>query len=173
MARRRTIELDKKGVFRGLRKIRKAANSPGKIMGKIRRVQRVELDRFARKEASPEGRWKRRASRSARRAARRGARVVRGRTRAATRRRGARTAVRFSGGGKILGQLPDTVVTRRRRSEIVSRSPVPWSGVHDVGGRVGRGSTIPARPFVFIAPRTLEVTEELALDLMLTAWRRP
>ncbi len=171
---RRGIRIEfERGFLRGFTRTGRAARNSSRIMGKLRRIQRVELDKFAKKEASPEGRWRRRASRSSSRAARRGARVIRGRTRQASKRRGARTAVRFSGGSRILGMLPSTVRTRRRQNELVSRSPVPWSGVHDVGGRVGRGSRIPARPFVFITPRTLREAADLGLENMLRTWRRP
>ena len=36
---------------------------------------------------------------------------------------------------------------------IAIRSKVPWAGIHQEGGRAGRGSMIPARQFMYISDR--------------------
>lgn len=156
--------------YRGFGNVKAAAKNVGRVMSKLRAPLQRDLKAHARQQSSPDGKWPKRARRAEVLARRRRATVRRGRVRAASKTRGARQAVRFIGGGNLLGKLPDTVVVRKRGAEIEARSPVPWSGVHNIGGRVGYGAEIKARPFVFISPKIQGLAAEKLADHLVMRW---
>ncbi|HWU91602.1 MAG TPA: hypothetical protein VN253_30250 [Kofleriaceae bacterium] len=55
--------------------------------------------------------------------------------------------------GKLLGA---GVSYRANRAQIVGESKIKWSGVHQEGGKVGRGATVPARPFLWLSEAMIE-----------------
>lgn len=69
--------------------------------------------------------------------------------------------------GKLLGA---GVSYRANRAGVVGESKVAWSGVHQDGGRVGRGATVPARPFLWLSQKLLEVGERLLVNVKLRAF---
>jgi phage gpG-like protein len=98
-----------------------------------RPVLRADQREHAKKQAGPEGAWPARSSST--------------RVRSGNRRRAR----------KMLGRLPTSVSMRGERQRMIMRSPVAWSGAHQEGDRVGHGARIPARPFVYVSDRALEV----------------
>ena len=53
-------------------------------------------------------------------------------------------------GGKMLGsRLPQSFKSKIRNGTLTRSSDIPWAGIHNEGGKVGRGAEIPARPFLF------------------------
>ena len=160
------------GYYRGFKEMIRRSKGIQKVLRKLRRPLQEDLKEHARSEDSPAGSWPRRSRKAEKRASRRRTRVVRGRERGAGKRVGARQAVSFRGGSQLLGQLPDTVVVRQRRGSLIARSPVPWSGAHNEGARVGRGSRLPARPFVFLSPEFLGRAEVELADHVVGGWSK-
>lgn len=69
--------------------------------------------------------------------------------------RAASTIARAHGKRKLprspLGRLPTAVKWDVGPSSISGTSKVRWSGAHQDGDRVGRGSKLPARPFLWLS----------------------
>lgn len=57
-----------------------------------------------------------------------------------------------------LGKLPTALMSKASRLRFYQASRVPWSDIHQKGGRAARGAKIPARPFLWYSPKALEAT---------------
>lgn len=70
-----------------------------------------------------------------------------------------RYRLRRRGGNKparnLLGRLPAALIVKIEKTRMTVTSRVPWSGVHQRGGRAGRGGrvVIPKREFLWISRR--------------------
>lgn len=71
--------------------------------------------------------------------------------------------------GKILGRVALSFKSTVRGGRLTRESKIPWAGVHNEGGAAGHGATIPARPFLFIEERDVDVLAEILRDRMLLA----
>lgn len=162
----------KPGFYRGFKEMIRRTKNLQPALRRLRKPLGDDLADAAKREASPEGSWPRRSRRAERRASGRRARVVRGRTRKAGKRVGARTSVSFRGGRHLLGELPKTVVVRVRRGSLIAKSGVPWSGAHNDGATVGRGAQLPAREFVFLSPAFQERAEVELADYVVGGWSK-
>jgi hypothetical protein len=160
----------KPGLRRGFKKMIARSKALQVELRKLRPALQSDLREHASSESSPEGSWPRRSSVAEVRASARRAKVVRGRARKAGKRVGARQAVSFRGGSQLLGQLPDTVIVRQKRGSLIARSPVPWSGAHNEGATVGRGSRLPARGFVFISDPFMQFATARLADHVVGGW---
>lgn len=60
-----------------------------------------------------------------------------------------------------LGRLSTAVTYRATSHAVIAESRAKWSGVHQDGGTVGRGSKIPARPFLWISDRLIDEAIEI------------
>lgn len=70
-----------------------------------------------------------------------------------------------------LGKLTGGGVSyRSTASAITATSKIPWSGVHQEGGRVGRGAEVPARPFLWISDALLHDSQRLVVDQLAAAF---
>lgn len=86
--------------------------------------------------------------------------------------RAASTAAKMRSIGRAkkrqLGRLTSAVTYKATADGVVAVSRAPWSGVHQEGGTAGRGSKIPARPFLWISERlaskAIVVIERLILS---------
>ena len=172
MARGAVTFTFERGLFEGFATMKRRAKNTRAALTKLRGPLQRDLKAHAKSQDSPDGSWPKRSKKAAKRAAGRKATVRRGRTRGASKTRGARSSIRFIGGGNLLGKLPDTVIVRSRNGELSARSPVPWSGIHNEGGRAGRGSKIPARPFVFLSPKISKLAAETLNGHLLKGWRK-
>lgn len=72
-------------------------------------------------------------------------------------------------GDKLLGRIAASFESVVRDGNLTLRSKVPWAGVHNEGGSVGHGATVPARPFLFLEERDVDVLVEILRDHMLVA----
>ncbi len=63
-------------------------------------------------------------------------------------------------GGRLLGKITRSFRQRATERSLISASPIPWAGIHDTGGRVGRGSILPARPFLWISREVHETASQ-------------
>lgn len=64
--------------------------------------------------------------------------------RAVSRYRGAEDAAK-----RLLGKIPQSIVSKVEKGLLTIESTIPWAGVQNEGGTVGRDAEIPARPFLF------------------------
>jgi phage gpG-like protein len=71
---------------------------------------------------------------------------------------------------KMLGQLHRTFQSTITNKGLVRKSTVPWAYVHNEGNiRVGRGSLIPPRPFIFLDKYDVDILVDILKDRMLLA----
>lgn len=127
--------LDARAVERGFDRMSKAGRSQlGAAFKTIRPHMKSDQRDHASKQAGPERHWVPRASSTV-----------------AKLRQGGRRARR------PLGKLVSAITYQSSAAGVFATSRVPWSGVHQYGGRVARGSVIPARPFLWISDKLLEI----------------
>lgn len=65
----------------------------------------------------------------------------------------------------LLGKLPTAVSYKATAHGVTGESKVKWSAVHQEGGSAGHGAKIPARPFLWISDKLLD----LAVNIIDTA----
>ncbi len=53
---------------------------------------------------------------------------------------------------------------------MVARAKVAWAWVHQHGGRVGRGATIPAREFLYFSEEFVADVEEALAKYLARGW---
>jgi len=74
--------------------------------------------------------------------------------------------------GRVLSRrLVSGARIRAKPKEIKITSIVKWAGVHQEGGRVGRGSQIPARPFMWISDELLAITKREMVKYLSLTWK--
>lgn len=61
----------------------------------------------------------------------------------------------------ILGKLASSIASTVSRGTLTLYSKVAWAGVHNEGGTVGHGATLPARPFLFLESSDIDVLAEI------------
>lgn len=74
---------------------------------------------------------------------------------------------------QLLGKLRSTIKARLEGSGIRIGSFVPWAGVHNEGGPVGHGATVPARTFAELEDEDVDVFAKLLLDRSIRSVERP
>lgn len=89
--------------------------------------------------------------------------------------RAASTKERARYGGrprKILGRMPTALQTLSDRRRVAMKSRVAWSAVHQEGGTAGRGSKIPARPFLWASELVLDAVAQIVVRHLKKLWGR-
>lgn len=141
------VEIDLRDVERGIAAMLRRGRQLGPVFRKLRQPMRQDLRQHAKDKEGPDGDWPALAMSTV--LARRG------------RRRRSR---------RLLGRLPQAVKMFVSTDSVAAVSRVPWSGVHQDGGKVGRGATIPKREFMWLSPNFLEkATDEIA-ESILVPW---
>ena len=69
-----------------------------------------------------------------------------------------------------LGRLPSAVKYTAMPWGLVGESRVAWSAVQQEGGKVGRGVTLKARPFLWLSRKLLDVAENVIGAAVEAAW---
>lgn len=141
------LTLDASSAFAGLDRMAKQGRSLGKAFRILKPDLRADQKDHAAKAAGPDGAWAPRATGTSGRLTR-GSRRYLGKTRRKSTRR-------------PLGRLVTQVTYMASNAGVFATSRVPWSGVHQEGGRVGRGAVIPARPFLWLSDRIVERASEV------------
>lgn len=113
-----------------------------------RKPLRVDIKDHRAKQQGPDSTWAPRAASTATRA-----RLGRGRAR------------------KLLGRLPTTLATKVARDRIRMTSRVAWAQVQQTGGRVGHGSKLPARPFLWASTAVVQAIRDRVLARLNELWR--
>lgn len=68
--------------------------------------------------------------------------------------------------GKALGRIASSCTVEYDAKNWSMRSVIPWAGVHNEGGRAGRGSVIPKRTFLEWTNERVDKFAELSLDYL-------
>ncbi len=67
-------------------------------------------------------------------------------------RRNPRAIARYKGAGEIarrlLGKIPQSIVSKIEKGLLTIESKIPWAGIHNEGGTAGNDAEIPARTFL-------------------------
>ena len=152
------FKFDRKDVERGLRAMARAGKSRAGLQALKEPMKQDQRD-HAKAQEGPEGKWAPRAPSSVERA---------------KKGRGAGSKRRMRGPNrKLLASLPRrTIQVKVQARRIIAVSKVPWAGVHQHGGRAGKGSVIPARPFLWLSQEFLEKAQAMLLARVAQAWSR-
>lgn len=121
-----------------------------KIMTAAKKPVRESLREIAKTQASPSGRWKGLASSTK-------ARRARGGSPSARRR--------------VLGRLPNARKITSGVDFVRGESLVRWSGAHQRGGRVGRGTRLIARDFMWIPRKLVKAVKDVIRKGLYEAWK--
>lgn len=168
------INFDDAAVQAGLEGMRYRGSRLHEVFKALRPELRDELKRRAKEESGPEGSWAPRAAATRQRLAERGA--TKTTTRTQRRKKGFSGPLRQTTTTKqlanTLGRLPGSVTTRVTPRSLIAESKVPWAGIHNEGGTAGRGSRIPARPFVFMSEEFLRQAQRDLADFVFQGWTK-
>jgi phage gpG-like protein len=137
--------VDLRRVERGLRDVLRRAERAGPFFRDERKPLRADQRDHAKRRQGPDGSWPARV-------------VTPGKPRRKRRR--------------LLGRLPGAVSIAASADAVRAVSKVPWSGVHQHGGRVGRGARIPARTFLYFSPDYLRAMAERFAAYAVAQWGR-
>lgn len=148
-------KLDMRSLERGLRELAQRAERARPFFEALKAPLRLDQREHRRAQSGPEGAWPKRT-----------------RSAAAKRSPGASGKKRRRRARKLLGRLPTAVSYRSDADEVRAVSRIPWSSVHQEGGRVGRGATIPARPFLWFSDSFLGDAAEALLGYVTRNWGR-
>ena len=155
------VKADLKSLKKAFRAMERAGGNPKKVWRSLRTpLRKDQKDHMRSGEDSDRAKWKPlAASTIAKRLTETGRAnkfTKKGKKKKA---RTARSAKR--GLGKLLStRLVSGARVKVTRSAISITSKVPWAGVHQKGGRVGRGSKIPAREFFYIGDPLLKMANK-------------
>lgn len=152
--------VDLRDVENGLRRMQLAGADLKPVFKASRKAMRADMRDHAKKKQSSSGTWPAMArSTLEHRKQRKG---KQGRPRKRPLRRPLRP----------LGKLPAANRLEYTARSIKMISRVPWSGVHNnpLGGRVGHGSRIPGREYLWASSGLLAIVARNAVDYMATAW---
>lgn len=124
---------DDSDVVKRLEAAAAAGAALGPMWRDLKADMRADQLQHAKEQAGPDGKWPARAPST----------IEKLRTRSASgRRRRAR---------RPLGKLPGSTTYTATSRSVLGISRVPWSDVHQTGGRVGKGHILPARPYLWIS----------------------
>lgn len=165
-----SVRVDLGDPMRGFAAMEDAAKRLRPAWAALRRPMRDDQRDHAKAQAGPAGKWPRNSPKTIERAKQ----MRRGRRKAKARAKGTRKeTVKFSNrkrrqfrASRLLGSLPNRAVQVRQMGAdgLVAFSRVPWSAIHQEGGRAGRGSRIPARPFLWLSDGFLSTAEKTIAD---------
>lgn len=155
-------EIDLRDVEAGLTGMANAGRNLSPLLRRWKKPLRDDQRQHAREEEGPSGAWVPLSPWTmAKRLARKG--------KQGRRRRAHRQGPLFSR-KRVLGRLPSAinVISDAHRVAVVSRAS--WSGVHQDGGTAGRGSRIPARPFLWLSKKVVAYAADQAQRYLLAGW---
>ena len=143
-------------VVDGLAKLRRAAQDQSPLFRALKRPMKDDQLNHQKLKMGPDGPWPARTKLTKARGkfARRGASGVTTRKRIAS---------------NVLGKLSTSISFALSARNIVATSKIPWSMAHQEGGKVGRGSILPARPFMWMSEEFLKLaTDQIGNRLLLS-----
>lgn len=149
---------DDADIRRAIDRMRRRGASFRPVLRELRGTLRTDLGIYAAHQESPDGKWPARAESTLERERRR----TSGRKKNTKRNRRKRR--------KLLGKLPRAINLLVGGKNLLVISKVPWSGVQQEGGKVGRGAVLPARPHIFISDTFFEHATKRCMEYVLAGW---
>lgn len=140
-------KLDAREVEKSLAELERRGQNPLPAMRVIRMEMRTDQRDHASGKEGPDGKWPPRSAATIK-AARKGS----GRPR------------------RFMGRLTTAVDYLAQHKQVIGRSKIPWSGAHQEGATVGKGVKLPARPFLWISDRLLEVSARVLTRFIVNGW---
>lgn len=163
-------EFDAIEVDRALADVEERGKRLRPAFRQLRKPMRGDQRQHARDERGPDAAW---PPRSPLTEARRRARNRRLRTTKAMRTIGLGKFTRTRATPKqILGRLPSALIVTAGELFVRATSRVPWSGIHQFGGRANHGARIPARPFLWLSDDLVETARQVLVDFVIKGWKR-
>lgn len=152
------IDLDLSDLDRRIETAEARAKRLAPAFRDLRQPMRLDQREHAKNEAGPSAKWPPRSpmTEARRRQRNRGARTTK-----AMRLISVAKFRRRATPKKILGRLPSAIDIIVGSTSVTARSRVPWSAAHMKGGRVGRGSRLPKRVFLWLSDRLIEKAREV------------
>lgn len=147
-------------VENGLRRMQLAGLDLRPLFRRVQRDLRADQSSHAKEERGPDGKWPGLDADTLAKRSRQGA----------GRRHRGRKKRRRRAFGRKLGKLPRAFAITYSRSWIKATSRVKWSGAHQRGGIVGRGSRLPKRTFLWASTGLLQIVARKAVDYLVGAW---
>ena len=68
---------------------------------------------------------------------------------------------------QLLGRLANSIASKINKGSLMVFSRPEWSGVQNDGGPVGRGATLPPRPFMFLEDDDLDILSDILINHLL------
>lgn len=152
--------VDASDVVRGLKKL--GAVDAKEVLRELRKPFRRDQADHRKKQEGPDGSWVPRAAST----------VADIRRRAGGRRRArklGRPRGKPIGRGRLLGRLPGALEVKIEGKNLIGRSRVPWSLAQFEGDRVGHGSVLPGREWLWISDDFLDRAVE-AIEKRMPGW---
>ena len=153
-------KVDLRQVESALRRLQLAGGDLAKVFRAARKEFRADMRAHAKDQQGFDGRWKPLAASTQRQRRARPNKQGHRRTRKQKPRR-----------FRVLGRLPSAFKIEVTKKSIRGVSRVPWSGVHQLGGRAGKGARIPSRPFLWVSTHLLGIVRDKAVAYMATEFR--
>jgi phage gpG-like protein len=161
--------IDLTEVDRALADLEARAKRLAPAFRELRKPLRLDQRDHARGEMGPGGKWPARSplTEERRRAKNRRVRLTKAMQTIAPKK-----LRRRSTPNRLLGRLPAAVIYKSGELFVRATSRVAWSGVHQEGGSVGRGSRIPARPFLWLSDAIIDKAKETLAAFVVKGWTR-
>lgn len=155
-------KVDLRKVQNALRRLQLAGKDLRPVFAASRKNVRVDQRDHAKGEHGPDGKWPALARSTLAKKTRQG----KGRRHKGKKKRKRRVFP------KMLGRLPRSFDIRFDRQRLVAKSRAKWSGAHQSGAIVGRGSRLPERSFLWASTSLLREIATRALDYLKGAWEK-
>lgn len=127
--------VDTRRVKKSIAGLSRRARNVAAALKAVRAVVRKDVRQHGTKGLGPDGKWPKRVRSKTGRSKRRPRRLL----------------------GRLTTALDLKLVSNR---ELVVTSLVPWSNIHQQGGKVGRGSRLPRRTFLWFSPWVIRQIRE-------------
>jgi len=154
------VEVDIHDVLEGLNELQARGENLKPVFQALKPVVKLDLRSHFASSTSPTGMWAPRAASSRKKILTRSSYTKRGKVKKRTQRRL----------DNQLGRLKSAFSYRITRWSLEARSIVPWAGVHQEGGAVGRGARVPARTFAWFSDAVVAQFMRAAKRYILAAW---
>ena len=149
-----SVKGDLRSIKKAMRKMERAGQNPKKVWRVLRKPLRKDQKEHMRAGKDSKGaKWKPLASSTVEGRLSKGGRAGKFTKRGKLKKKAQR------GLSKILSQkLVSGAKVKITRKNLSITSKVPWAGVHQHGGRAGRGARIPAREFFYVGTPLIKQT---------------
>jgi phage gpG-like protein len=139
-----TIDLDLRTLDAGLNGIRRAGRDLSPVWDELAPLMKQDQKEHHRLQVGPDGPWP-------------------GFSAASKARRPKRKRI-FS------ARMRNAFIIDESPRELAAIHRVPWAHVHQEGGTAGRGSRIPARPFIYMSGKFLGIAIPAIADHLAAGW---